>query len=196
MGNVGPPRKPPLDKRSPGIDRLPSLKLCTMSHHQQPDTFPTRATPADDNSHLPRVETPHSENATSLDAEQPHGVSEKAGKLLTNTAPKEGDLGARWLATYDGPRPELTAERNNHVRNKIDTYLLPVIFLIYFNQQMVRPGFGLVRARDSSELTMPGQVQCRVLCCIWLQERCESPGLQLFHAHHYHLHRTARLPAA
>lgn len=108
-----------------------------MSHHQQPDTIPTRATPADDNSHLPRVETTHSDNVTFADPEQPHGVSGKAGKLLTSTAPKDGDLGARWLATYDGPRPELTDENNSHVRNKIDAYLLPVIFLIYFNQQQV-----------------------------------------------------------
>lgn len=59
----------------------------------------------------------------------------KAGKLLTNTAPKDGDLGRRWLDTYTGPRPELTDEANTRVRNQIDRSLLPLIFLIYFNQQ-------------------------------------------------------------
>ena len=114
-----------------------TIKPHDMSHHQHADAIPTHATPADDDSHLPRIETTHSDNVTFNEADQSHGVTGKAGKLLTSTAPKDGDLGARWLATYDGPRPELTDENNSHVRNKIDSYLLPVIFLIYFNQQQV-----------------------------------------------------------
>lgn len=62
------------------------------------------------------------------------GVAGKLGSKLNTTAPKDGDLGGRWLATYTGPRPELTDELNNKVRNKIDSYLLPLIFLIYFSE--------------------------------------------------------------
>ena len=63
------------------------------------------------------------------------GAKDKAGKLLISTAPKDGDLGGRWLAQYTGIRPELTDELNSKIRNRIDAHLLPLIFLIYFNQQ-------------------------------------------------------------
>jgi hypothetical protein len=53
-----------------------------------------------------------------------------------NTEPVAGDLASKWLAQYTGPRPELTDELNSQVRNRIDAYLLPLIFLIYFNQQL------------------------------------------------------------
>lgn len=64
----------------------------------------------------------------------------KAANLLTSTAPKDGDLGGRWLATYTGPRPELTDELNTKVRNKIDGWLLPLIFLIYFSECVQQDG--------------------------------------------------------
>jgi hypothetical protein len=51
------------------------------------------------------------------------GAKDKAGKLLTSTAPKDGDLGGRWLANYTGPRPELTDELNTKIRNRIDAHL-------------------------------------------------------------------------
>jgi hypothetical protein len=57
------------------------------------------------------------------DSHEPTGAKDKAGKLLTSTAPKDGDLGARWLASYTGPRPVLTDENNNKIRNRIDAHL-------------------------------------------------------------------------
>jgi hypothetical protein len=50
-------------------------------------------------------------------------AKDKAGKLLTSTAPKDGDLGGQWLARYTGPRPELTDELNSKIRNRIDAHL-------------------------------------------------------------------------
>lgn len=61
------------------------------------------------------------------------GLKGKLGSKLTKTGPKDGDLGGRWLAQYTGPRPELTDELNSKIRNRIDIYLLPLIFLIYFS---------------------------------------------------------------
>ena len=61
------------------------------------------------------------------------------GKLagaLTDTAPKDGDLGGKWMAAYTGERPLLDDEANTKIRNRIDAFLLPLIFLIYFNQQL------------------------------------------------------------
>lgn len=60
----------------------------------------------------------------------------KKGGLLANTAPKDGDLGGKWLEQYTGPRTELTDEANTQVRNKIDRSLLPIIFLIYFSESL------------------------------------------------------------
>jgi hypothetical protein len=51
------------------------------------------------------------------------GAKDKAGNLLTSTAPKDGDLGGQWLAQYTGPRPELTDELNSKIRNRIDAHL-------------------------------------------------------------------------
>lgn len=48
---------------------------------------------------------------------------DKAGNLLTSTAPKDGDLGGQWLARYTGPRPELNDELNTKIRNRIDANL-------------------------------------------------------------------------
>lgn len=74
--------------------------------------------------------------ATHLDGHVVGDDQTKTRNLLGNTEPKDGDLGSRWLAQYTGPRPELTDELNNKVRNRIDANLLPLIFLIYFNQQL------------------------------------------------------------
>lgn len=52
------------------------------------------------------------------------------------TEPVAGDVASKWLAQYTGPRPELTDALNNQIRNRIDGFLLPLIFLIYFNQQL------------------------------------------------------------
>jgi hypothetical protein len=73
--------------------------------------------------------------------------NEKPGAIsstLADTTPKDGDLGGRWLATYTGSRPELTDEANNKIRNRIDIYLLPLIFLIYFNQQLDKSAVSFV----------------------------------------------------
>lgn len=76
------------------------------------------------------------EKTEAVHYDQPETEESKTKGLLGNTAPKDGDLGSRWLATYTGPRPELTDELNNQIRNRIDWNLLPLIFLIYFNQQL------------------------------------------------------------
>ena len=62
------------------------------------------------------------------------GIKGKLGSKLASTEPKDGDLGGRWLATYTGPRTGLTDELNSKIRNRIDAYLLPLIFLIYFSE--------------------------------------------------------------
>jgi hypothetical protein len=88
----------------------------------------------------------YGERATSIHEDQTgEGAKDKAGKLLTSTAPKDGDLGGRWLAQYTGNRPELTDELNTMIRKKIDYYLLPLIFLIYFNQQQDKVSFSKCR---------------------------------------------------
>ena len=70
--------------------------------------------------------------------------TDKLGGVLSDTTPKDGDLGGRWLASYSGPRPELTDSANNKIRNRIDIYLLPLIFLIYFNQQLDKSAVSFV----------------------------------------------------
>lgn len=73
------------------------------------------------------------------------GIKERLGfgSKLTKTAPKDGDLGGRWLSTYTGPRTELTDELNSKIRNRIDTYLLPLIFLIYFSESSLTFSMGI-----------------------------------------------------
>jgi hypothetical protein len=76
--------------------------------------------------HFDREDTLVTENdrATSIhDDGHGEGARDKAGKLLTSTAPKDGDLGGQWLALYTGPRPELTDELNSKIRNRIDAHL-------------------------------------------------------------------------
>lgn len=74
------------------------------------------------------------------------GFRGRFGKKAATTAPKDGDLGGQWLSTYTGPRTELTDELNSKIRNRIDTYLLPLIFLIYFSQYL-----GLPTRSDSAD---------------------------------------------
>lgn len=76
--------------------------------------------------------------------------TEKQDRLvsgLTDTTPKDGDLGGKWLASYNGPRPELTDKANSTIRNRIDRFLLPLIFLIYFNQQLDKSAVSFVSLR-------------------------------------------------
>lgn len=47
-----------------------------------------------------------------------------AEKTLQDT--RHADLGAAWLAEYNGPRPEITDAESTRVRWKVDTYLLPM----------------------------------------------------------------------
>ncbi|RSH80114.1 hypothetical protein EHS25_007316 [Saitozyma podzolica] len=49
---------------------------------------------------------------------------------------QDGDLGAQWIADYSGSRHDITSEESDRVRNKIDKVLLPIIFYIYFTQQL------------------------------------------------------------
>ena len=75
--------------------------------------------------HYDREDTlvPGNDTATSIHDGSAIETKDKAGNLLASTAPKDGDLGGRWLAQYTGPRPELTDELNNKIRNRIDAHL-------------------------------------------------------------------------
>jgi hypothetical protein len=55
-------------------------------------------------------------------------------KVPVASSPVDGDISAGWLAGYNGNRPELTDKLSEKVRAKIDTWLLPVCFYIYFCQ--------------------------------------------------------------
>jgi hypothetical protein len=74
----------------------------------------------------------HNEDTAHSDDGVVPGSNEKA----TVQAGSDGDISAKWLAQYQGPRPQLTDELNNQIRNKIDMWMLPIIFGIYFNQQL------------------------------------------------------------
>nr|XP_019050758.1 hypothetical protein I302_01200 [Kwoniella bestiolae CBS 10118]OCF29688.1 hypothetical protein I302_01200 [Kwoniella bestiolae CBS 10118] len=63
------------------------------------------------------------------------GDLEKGKNLSTGDA-KNSDLGAAWLDGYEGPRTEITDEENESVRKRIDAFLLPMIFIVYFTQQL------------------------------------------------------------
>lgn len=97
---------------------------------------PAYIEPKNDVAHFDRHDTlvAGTDNQTVVGVADGSGEKTKAGKALGNTAPKDGNLGAKWLATYTGPRPELTDELNSKIRNRIDSCLLPVIFLIYFSE--------------------------------------------------------------
>ncbi|WWC96612.1 hypothetical protein V866_003482 [Kwoniella sp. B9012] len=58
------------------------------------------------------------------------------GKDLNSGDAKHSDLGAAWLSEYTGLRNEITDEENNAVRKRIDAFLLPMIFIVYFTQQL------------------------------------------------------------
>jgi hypothetical protein len=91
------------------------------------------------------VEVSHSEypevddRKDDIDRDQPETQAAPKGRfarMFQNNGPKDGDLGARWLAEYTGPPPELTAENNKHIKWTIDKWLLPITCLIYLNQQL------------------------------------------------------------
>jgi len=88
-----------------------------MDNHIQGEKTKTEA------NHFEREDTIVAQEGIADNNQTNTGVSGKAGKVLTATAPKDGDLGARWLASYTGPRPELTDENNSKIRNRIDAHL-------------------------------------------------------------------------
>lgn len=92
----------------------------------------TSLEPKNDVAHYDQHDGPETQSV--VDRAEESGGKSKASKVLGNTKPHDGDLGARWLATYTGPRPELTDKLNNKIRNRIDASLLPIIFLIYFSE--------------------------------------------------------------
>lgn len=101
----------------------------------QPPSIPAETKRDSDvtyNEHSKIERAVHHEDTTSSDDSVVPGSNEKA----TANANDDGDISARWLAQYNGPRPELTDELNSKIRNKIDRWMLPIIFYIYFNQQM------------------------------------------------------------
>ncbi|WWC88220.1 uncharacterized protein L201_003125 [Kwoniella dendrophila CBS 6074] len=76
-----------------------------------------------------KIHEEHVEGSVIGDLENPKNTSR-------GTAAKHSDLGAAWLEHYDGPRTEITDEDNNAVQRRIDSFLLPIIFLVYFTQQL------------------------------------------------------------
>ena len=101
--------------------------------------------------HFDREDTLIDNTENSDVAEQPEaksGLRARFGSKLTKTGAKDGDLGGRWLSTYTGPRTELTDDLNTKIRNRIDAYLLPLIFLIYFSGYC-----SLSTSRDDADIT-------------------------------------------
>lgn len=72
----------------------------------------------------------------SIDNTSRHEDNGKAEVQRAVKADKGSDIGAQWLETYTGPRPQIDDTSNKLVRNKIDRYLLPICFYIYFCQQL------------------------------------------------------------
>lgn len=84
----------------------------------------------------PEIEHANLEPARSADERKEGAGQTLVAKALIDSTPKDADLGAKWLATYTGPRPEITDDDNNKVRNKIDKWMLPLVFLIYFSEHI------------------------------------------------------------
>jgi hypothetical protein len=171
-----------------------------MSAPQAPATGPGPAAPAETGISAapePKPNTTHLDlhptqsGQTAIDphagADTDAGNKSKAGKLLGNTAPKDGDLGGKWLAQYTGPRPELTDDNNGAVRNRIDKSLLPIIFLIYFSESrasMRWQGRGLVSSPSDTARPAAGQELGRVCRRLWLPRQCQSLHGAVRLAHH------------
>ncbi|WRT66019.1 uncharacterized protein IL334_002970 [Kwoniella shivajii] len=69
--------------------------------------------------------------------EEPNNFDVETGKEAQRDVTKGSDLGAVWLATYTGDkRREITDEENQEVVKRIDRFLLPIVFIIYFTQQL------------------------------------------------------------
>lgn len=66
-------------------------------------------------------EKPHTEHDDATIADVEGG----GGKPKDTTA-KNADIGASWLATYNGPRLDITDEDSERVRARVDKFLLPV----------------------------------------------------------------------
>ncbi|ORY27751.1 major facilitator superfamily domain-containing protein [Naematelia encephala] len=66
--------------------------------------------------------------------EKPHPV--RAEQDPNDPSSKNGDIGAQWLATYAGSRHDISDEESTVVRKRIDRFLMPIIFYIYFTQQL------------------------------------------------------------
>ena len=62
----------------------------------------------------------------------------------TPPAGKGSDISAQWLETYTGPRPQIDDVANKLVRNRIDRYLMPICFYIYWCQQLDKSSVSLV----------------------------------------------------
>ena len=66
----------------------------------------------------PKVELAHDEHLGN-----DGGTGKMAGLLSKKDEIRDGDLGARWLEEYTGPRGELNDEENNRIRNKVGNTL-------------------------------------------------------------------------
>lgn len=53
-----------------------------------------------------------------------------SGLLRQKDQVKDGDLGARWLEEYTGPRGELNDEENNRIRNKVGLESLKLVHVL------------------------------------------------------------------
>lgn len=79
----------------------------------------------------PKTELSHHDNTPPNDDGHDHGKTPKMAELLAQKdRVRDGDLGSQWLAEYTGPRPELTDEMNNQIRNKIDMHLMPMYVVL------------------------------------------------------------------
>jgi hypothetical protein len=72
----------------------------------------------------------------SADTTSRHEDNGKEEAHRETKAVRGGDIGAEWLETYTGPRPQIDDEANKIVRNRIDRYLMPICFYIYWCQQL------------------------------------------------------------
>jgi MFS family permease len=61
---------------------------------------------------------------------------------------EHADIGAKWLHTYEGDRPEITEAQSANVRNRIDMFLIPVVVMIYFTQQLDKSSLSFASVFD------------------------------------------------
>lgn len=94
----------------------------------------------------PKIDTTHRSSADDSHHEG-HG---KADHVAAAKADKGSDISAQWLETYTGPRPQIDDIANKLVRNRIDRFLMPICFYIYFCQQLDKSSVSLVSPRYPS----------------------------------------------